>query len=230
MQELDAILFDFNGVLLWDSHLHDMAWKQYSKELRGTPLSNEEMTHQVHGRTNKDILGYLTGRTIEGDELLNHINNKESIYKRLCLGRPEEFVLAPGAIQFLDYLKTTNKPFTIATASEITNLKFFFQHLNLGKWFDIDLVAYDDNTMQGKPAPDIYLKAAHKIGVDSSLCIVIEDSRSGIQSAVNAHAGKIIALGPKEKQEDLRQLKGVTRTIVDFNELLKDLDSLWLKI
>lgn len=215
-----GILFDFNGVLFWDSHFHETAWKAYSKQIRGAELSSEEMLHHVHGRTNKDIFEYLLGIPVIGEELSRHIDGKEGTYRQICLNHPDEFKLAPGAIEYLDYLKSKNILRTIATASEISNLQFFFKHLDLGKWFDFNLVAYDDGTIRGKPAPDIYLKAAKNLNLNPVDCVVIEDSRSGIAAAYNAHVGKIIALGAKEKHIGLAELEGVNQTIVDFYELL----------
>lgn len=227
MSELKGLIFDFNGVLLWDTHLHDIAWKDYSLKLRGTELSDEEMIHKVHGRTNKDVLEYLVGRSIDGKELQEHIERKESTYRQMCLDNPTEFRLAPGAIEFLDYLKACGKQFTIATSSELGNVTFFFKHLDLGRWFDFDKVAYDDDEVASKPAPDLYLKGASKIGIDPTECIVIEDSRSGIMSAKNANIAKIIALGPLETHTDLSQIEGVDKVITDFNELLAAKETLW---
>lgn len=215
-----CVIFDFNGVLWWDSHLHEEAWRDFSERVRGTALSDEEMLHQVHGRTNRDILEYLVGREISSGELEHYTHEKESIYRELCLKQGENFKLAPGAIEFLDYLKENDIPHTIATASEINNLKFFFKNLDLSYWFDFDTTVYDDGTIKGKPAPDIYLKAAAKLNLDPSECLVIEDSRSGIAAAHSAGIGTIVALGPKEKHSSLAELPGVTRTIVDFYELL----------
>src|SRR5437764_3204159 len=58
------------------------------------------------------------------------------------------------------------KNFRFATSSEITNLKFFMEHLRLGRWFDVAKIIYDDGSRPGKPAPDVYLAAARNIGVD----------------------------------------------------------------
>ena len=93
---------------------------------------------------------------------------------------------AKGATQMLDYLKENSIPFALATGSEIDNLNFYIEHLNLGRWFDESNTVYGDGTFPGKPAPDIYLLAAKKIGLDASECIVFEDGTSGIISAQSA--------------------------------------------
>lgn len=221
MENVKGVIFDFNGVLFWDSHLHEKAWKIFSKQIRGSEFSAEEMHEFVHGRTNKDTLEYLTKREISGTELDDLTQGKETIYRRICLELGDEFKLAPGAEEFLNFLVRRNIPRTIATASEITNLKFFFENLILDKWFDITLTVYDDGSIKGKPAPDIYIKAAAKLNLAVSDCMVIEDSSSGIASANSAGIGTIVALGPKEKHNYLSGLNGVARTIVDFNDLYK---------
>lgn len=54
-----AIIFDFNGPMIFDGYLHDEAWKSITKELRGTPLSDEELQQHMHGVVNEKIIEYL---------------------------------------------------------------------------------------------------------------------------------------------------------------------------
>jgi HAD superfamily hydrolase (TIGR01509 family) len=226
---LQGIIFDFNGVLLWDSHLHEMAWNECARNIRGREFSEEEIDHQMHGRTNGDIIQYLSGQRLEPDRLQQFIDRKEDIYHKLCLKYKDEFKLAPYATEFLDYLKGAKIPMTIATSSGTRNLKFYYEHLSLATWFDYDVVAHDDGTMKGKPEPDLYLHAAKNLGLKPSQCIVFEDARSGITAAHRAGIGKIIAIGPKQKHKALAALQGVNQTIAGFDELLHHPDSLWLK-
>lgn len=218
MKQIHGVIFDFNGVLFWDTHLHELAYNQYAKKLRGAEFTDDEIMHILHGRTNSDILEYLLGHPLSPEETKTHTNNKESIYREMCLSIGDEFRLSPGAIEFLDYLVAHSIPHTIATASEGGNVKFFFEHLELSKWFEFDNVVYDDGSFKGKPQPDIYLKAAAKLGLDPTDCLVIEDARSGMASAHAAGIGEIVALGPEDKQAELAGVPGVTQTIVDFRE------------
>jgi HAD superfamily hydrolase (TIGR01509 family) len=221
----DAFIFDFNGVLFWDTHFHDDAWRQYSKRLRGSQLTDDEMIHKVHGRTNKDVLEYLLQAPLSKEELKQHTETKESIYRQLCLSHRDQFVLSPGAIELLGYLNQNSIPHTIATSSELGNVQFFFQYLDLAKWFEFELVTYDDGSMNGKPAPDLYLRAAEKMKVKPEDSLVVEDSRSGVASAHNAGVGQIVAIGPKENHLTLKELEGVTMVISDFHELLNIISS-----
>jgi len=57
--EIKGVIFDFNGTLFFDSDKHESAWKKISSEIRGYPLSDEEIASKIHGRINKTILEYL---------------------------------------------------------------------------------------------------------------------------------------------------------------------------
>lgn len=131
----------------------------------------------------------------------------------------DELTTAPREI---DIIASRRIPHTIATASEKTNVLFFFEHLQLDKWFDVEKVVYDDGTLPGKPAPDIYLRVAQKLGLNPNDCIVVEDAQSGIKSAESAGIGKIVALGPQERHTQLLQLKGVDEVISNLSELSRD--------
>jgi hypothetical protein len=74
---------------------------------------------------------------------------KESVYRKRCLLDKENFKLAPGAIEFLNYLKSENIPMTIATMSEWDNVEFYIKEFNLEKWFDLDKIVYSDGTIPG---------------------------------------------------------------------------------
>jgi len=223
MKKYQGIIFDFNGVLLWDSPIQEKSWLELSKKLRDHPLTPREMINIVHGRTNKYIMEYLAQRTIPEDELQELIKAKESYYQELCLAESDSFQLSPGAIPLLDFLVENNIPHTIATSSEKFNLDFFIQHLNLKQWFDVAKIAYDDGNISSKPAPDIYIKAANNISVEPINCIVVEDAISGIMAAQKASIGKIYALGPIEKHALLKSTDGADEVITTLNEIPKEI-------
>ncbi|MCA9934260.1 MAG: HAD family phosphatase [Ardenticatenaceae bacterium] len=214
-----GIIFDFNGVLLWDSHLHEQAWAEFARQVRDEPFTVEEMRVQMHGRSNHAILEYLTGQTLDYTAAHKLGQQKEAIYRQMCLDLGDGFQLSPSAVSLLDWLVAHDVPHTIATASEAINLAFFVQHLNLARWFKVDKIIFDDGTMPNKPAPDIYLNAAAALGLAPAECIVVEDSYSGIQAAHAAGIGYIIALGPAPSHVKLRTLAGVKQTVVHLGEV-----------
>ncbi len=201
MTSYKGIIFDFNGTLYWDSAKHKQAWREYSKKLRGTPFSDEEMLKYMFGRTNEQIITYAISKKPTPQMVKELGEEKEAVYRQMCLNDPENFHLAEGAEEFLDYLKAHNIPRTIATMSDKTNLDFYIEHFKLDKWFDIDKIVYSNGIIPGKPAPDIYEIAAKNLELSPADCIVVEDAISGIDSAKAAGIGKIIAICSEESPE-----------------------------
>ena len=215
---MKGIIFDFNGTLYWDSQLHYDAWREYSKMLRGYEFTDEEMRDKMFGHTNKDIIEYAIGKKPTKEMVEKYGKEKEALYRNRCLIDKENFKLAPGAIDFLDYLKNKNIPMTIATMSEWDNVEFYIKEFNLEKWFDIEKIVYSDGTIPGKPAPDIFQIAANKIGLNPSECVVVEDAIAGIKSAHSAGINKIIAIASLEPIEFYEQITEVDSIIKDFYE------------
>jgi beta-phosphoglucomutase-like phosphatase (HAD superfamily) len=220
MTTFKGIIFDFNGVLWWDNHLQEQSWRDFSAKVRGTPLSDEEMAVHMHGRNNQYLQEYLAGRPVTGQELAQLIEEKETAYRQLCLAQGTDFKLSPGAIELLDFLVDRHIPHTIATASGKGNLDFFIEHLDLGRWFNLDQIVYDDGSHPGKPAPDIYLQAVQNLGLAPVECMVVEDSHSGIQAAHAAQIGWVVALGPGDKHKELAALDGVDAVIENLGQIL----------
>lgn len=83
-------------------------------------------------------------------------------------------------------------------------MEYYIKKFQLGKWFEIKNIIYNDGTIPGKPNPDLYYLAAEAIQVEPRRCIVFEDSISGIQAAYNAGVRRIIAVVPKSRKINLR--------------------------
>lgn len=213
----NGIIFDFNGTLFWDSELHMEAWREFSKRLRGTQFSDEEMLKYMFGRTNEDIIAYAIGKRPSPELVKKFAVEKEQVYRDMCKRHPEIFKLAPFAEEFLDYLKANNIPRTIATMSEKENVDFYIKEFHLEKWFDVEKIVYSDGIIPGKPAPDIYLIAAKRLGLDPKNCIVVEDAISGINAAKNAGIGKVVAIASMENPDFYSEL-GVDLIITDFKD------------
>lgn len=220
---MKGIIFDFNGTLYWDSQLHYDAWREFSKIIRGYEFTDLEMRDKMFGHTNEDIIEYAIGKKPSKEMVEKYGKEKEALYRKRCLLDMDKFKLAPGAVEFLDYLKENNIPRTIATMSEWDNVEFYIKEFKLEKWFDLDKIVYSDGTIPGKPAPDIFLIAAEKIGLKPSECLVVEDAIAGINSAKSAGIGKIIAIASLEPVEFYQKMEGLEGIIMNFNEFDRSL-------
>ncbi len=223
MTKYRGIIFDFNGTLYWDSAKHKETWREYSKKLRGTPFTDEEMIKYMFGRTNEQIIKYAIGKQPTPEMVEKYGQEKEALYRQMCLEDKENFHLAQGVESFLDFLKENNIPRTIATMSDKVNVDFYIEHFHLEKWFDIDKIVYSNGIIPGKPAPDIYEIAAQNLELKPEECIVVEDALSGIEAARAAGIGKIIAICSEESPELYKSIPAVGGIINNFDEFDKNL-------
>lgn len=220
---IKGVIFDFNGTLLWDSEQHELAWRNFAHQLCNKVISEMEFQEHIHGHNNESIFEYLLGTSLPKDVLFELSKKKEELYRKICTEQLD-FHLAPGAEEFLNYLKRNSIPCAIATASEKTNVDFYVNRLHLNQWFENDKIIYNDGSIKGKPAPDIYIKAALSINTAPYNCVVFEDAISGIKSAHAAGIGKIIAVVHESNQKSIVMMKEVNSTIQNFNDYLRSIN------
>lgn len=207
-----GVIFDFNGTLFWDTKLHNEAWHIFLKK-HDKHLSDEDMFKKIHGKNNADIFISLFGN-ISAKQIEKYVLEKEGLYQELCLQTNME--LAPGVTDFLDFLKSNNIPFTIATASGKENLDFYFKYLPLSKWFDYEKVIYNNGLIKGKPDPQIYQLAMNTINKKPGDVVVFEDANMGLLAAKNANAGLIVVVNSND--DDYSDWKD-HRIIKNFDEV-----------
>ena len=183
-----GVIFDFNGTLFWDTAFHDLAFDIFL-EKHDLQLTDKEKRVKIHGQANPEIMRGIFGNQITEKEIQEYTQDKESIYRQLCIS---DLKFAPGAEDLFEFLQEKEIPFTIATSAGIENVSFYFENMKLNRWFSLDKVAYNNGTFRGKPFPDLFLAAAKKLNMLPQETIIFEDSVAGIESAENAGAGKII--------------------------------------
>ena len=191
---IKGILFDFNGTLLFDSDLHMEAFRRVFP-LFGKPAPTDEfMIGKIFGRTNETIWKENFDPACAKADVVRFTDAKEGLYRESCLANRQVFRLIDGAEALLDYLKENGIPYALATGSDWGNVSFYLRELGLDRWFTTDNMVWDDGTYPGKPAPDIYHKAAAKIGLTPADCLIFEDGTSGIRAANAAGAGAVMAI------------------------------------
>lgn len=214
---MKSVIFDFNGTLFNDSHLHEKAWNLFIQDFLGKKISPEEFS-KIHGRTNQLVLESLMEKELSKREIERLSSKKEATYRELVL-RETNPKLIDGVTDYFDFLIDHSIPMNIATASEKDNLDFYFDIFKLDKWFDYSKIVYNDGTLNSKPAPDYYIKAFENVGATVNEMIVFEDSPIGLLGAKNANANKIVAVATDNNHEKLKN-DGIADFIIDdFTDL-----------
>ena len=191
-----GVVFDFNGTLFWDTELQNRSWDKFLDGY-GFKLSEEEKLTWVHGINAMDTFEYLFKRPCSADEVFQLTEEKEVIYREMCIDQGMEW--APGALELIEFLKVNNVPIAIATASARNNLDFFVEQLDLHRYFDSKHIVYNDGTMRGKPNPDLFNRAIEKLEIPAGLVTVFEDSLAGVEAAKRSGAGKIYIVNGNRK-------------------------------
>ena len=218
-----GVIFDFNGTLFWDTELHVIAWKEFSKRLRGRAFSDEELCKYMVGKTNYEITKYCMQQEITPEFAAKTGGEKEEYYRQMCLENPEKTILAPGAEDFLDFLKENKVPMNIATMADRENVDFFTKTFNLEKWFDTTKIVCSCDGVKSKPDPEAFLLAAKNIGCKPEECVGFEDSPSGLEACRRANLGRIYMVKSTDKINKSISTEGIYKIITDYNQVERSL-------
>lgn len=214
---LKSLIFDFNGTMFFDGQIQKASWRAFLAAEFGCSLTDADFSEHVAGRNNRHTFTYFAGHDFDDHTLAELAEREEQRYRAACLAHPAAFHLVAGLPELLTCCRRVGLQVNIATASEATNVDFFFEHLQLARWFDHDQVVLNDGQLPGKPAPAMFLQAMHQINAVPATSAIFEDSASGIAAANRAHAGQVILvedpqLAPMAMPDKLR----IDATIHDY--------------
>ncbi len=212
MIDFKAVLFDMDGTLAENAHLHHQAWEVCLLERYGYTLSKTET--KVHGGKTKAIVESLLGNVFPDDASADEFHEyKEEKYRQIAKGK---IVPVAGLLEFLDYLEHLGVKIALVTSADVKNTKFVLGDLNLESRFPIRVMGED--VKRGKPHPDPFLLGASKLGVAAEDCLVFEDSLIGVQSGSSAGA-RVVGVATMQSKAALLEA-GATWGVTDYVECL----------
>ena len=194
-----AIVFDMDGLLFDTETLYQEA------ALAAAAEGGHDATSGIFSRTiglpwpqsRSLLLGHF-GDAFPADEFV------AAWVRHFDLIASTRLSLKPGAIELLDTLDNLRLPRAIATSSALHTVYHHLTAHNLvGRFHEI--VGHGDYTA-GKPAPDPFLKAAERLGVEPRLCLALEDSHNGVRSASSAGMMTIMVPDLLEPTDEIRGL------------------------
>ncbi|HSE81030.1 MAG TPA: HAD family phosphatase [Gaiellaceae bacterium] len=172
---IEAVVFDLDGILVdsehvWDEVRQDLAeerggrWHdEASRDMMG--MSSPEWSRYMH-----DVIGLA-----ESPEEIN-----AEVVRRMEIVYRERLPLIPGAVEAVERL-AARWPLGLASSSNRGLIDFVLEVSGLGRLFRATVSS--EEVPRGKPAPDVYLEAARRLGVPAERCAAVEDSENGILSA-----------------------------------------------
>jgi HAD superfamily hydrolase (TIGR01509 family) len=206
----DLIIFDNDGVLVDSEPISNTLLAAYLTEL-GHPTSYEDSLrdymgsamHRVH-----DLVLERTGRRLPDDF-------DDVFHARVFAAFERELKPVPGAGQVLEKLAADGVPYCVASSGSHERIRVGHRTTGLDRWFDEGRVFSSQDVGRGKPAPDLFLHAAERMGVRPERCAVVEDSPLGVRAA-NAAGMDVYgftAMTPADR------LTGATQLFADMGEL-----------
>jgi beta-phosphoglucomutase len=211
-----AVIFDLDGVIIDTAHYHYIAWKRLASEfgVTLTPAHNELLKGVSRMRSLEIILslGNIELPVEQREQLADKKNTWFVEYIESI--RPEE--IFPGVVDLIKSLRVKNIKVGLASSSK--NAPRVIELLGIASLFDTLI----DGTMivHTKPDPEIFLLAAHKLGINPSDCLVFEDAEAGVEAALSAGM-KCVGVGSKDQ---LGKANLIIKSTGDFN--IQNLNSL----
>ncbi|MFF2508773.1 HAD family hydrolase [Streptomyces sp. NPDC058067] len=177
----DLVIFDNDGVLVDSEPISNKLLAAYLTEM-GHPTSYEDSLrdymgaamHRVH-----DLVEERTGQRLPADF-------DDVFHQRVFAAFERELAPVPGAVGVLEKLAADGVPYCVASSGSHERIRVGHRTTGLDKWFDDGRIFSSQDVGRGKPAPDLFLYAAQRMGVAPERCAVVEDSPLGVRAAVAA--------------------------------------------
>ena len=212
----ESIIFDFDGVLL-------------ESEFEGNRHLAELLTDLGHRTTLEEALKYYVG--LSGKEFIAAIENRigATLPPEFHQRRSEENIrvlregvrAVVGAVDFVQSLPP-ELPRAVASSSTTRWIRGHLDHLGLAESFGEHVYSGREHVERGKPAPDLYLHAANRLGVDIRRSVIIEDSEVGVTGALASGATVIgLAAGTHclDGHAEMLRAMGVKHVTDSFDEV-----------
>lgn len=210
-----ALIFDLDGTMCDSMPTHDEAWVRFLAA-KGIEIDVERFLRETAGLRNAEIVAsYLgNGKPMSDAEALAIGREKEALYRQLYAPR-----LAPiaGLHAALDTLQADGFAVAVATSADRDNVAFTLGGLGLAGRFATIVGAED--VARGKPHPDGYLLASERLGIAPEACLVVEDSRVGIEAARGAGMRVAVILSSLGVDDPALGSPHVVGAAADFSRL-----------
>lgn len=207
---IKAILFDMNGVIIDDEHIHEKAFQETVKKY-GIDLSHKDYLICCAGKTDRD--GYY------------------DIAKKFQIDLPVENLLVEKSRLYLDLFPLHKKSYTgvivlikklaedyqiaLTSSSSRNEVDLIIKEFEIEENFAVTISG--DDVKKGKPDPEPYIKTAQALGLDTKECLVIEDSVSGVRSA-KAAGCYCIGITTTHSREDLQEADAIVDSFAEINK------------
>ena len=205
---LHAVIWDLDGVIINSAEEHRHAWQRLAQE-EGIKLSDADFW-ATFGMRNDDIIPIIWGP--QPRERVQALANRKEAYFRELIRKTAAPL--PGSIELLRGLHEAGFLQALASSAPIENIQLISEVLGLRQY--LTALVSGETVAHGKPAPDIFLKAAKELGSDPGECLVIEDAVAGVQAA-HAAGMRCIAVAGNRDLPGLREAELMVKSLTEVD-------------
>jgi HAD superfamily hydrolase (TIGR01509 family) len=217
-----TLLFDLDGTLIDSVYQHILAWREALEEM-GMLFSNASIHRRIGMSGDLIVRSFVrdSGRKLKPKEIEYLKKLHADAYKK----REREIRLLPGAYELISVLSKESVPMAIGTSSKREDAQKPLDMLGISQ--GITVVTADD-VQYAKPAPDLFLACAERLGVDIKDCMVVGDSTWDILAAQRARTLGVGLLSCGFSEDELLRA-GAYRVYRDPADLMTHLDELGIQ-
>ena len=211
---IEAVVFDLDGVLIQSEEVWDEVRGAYVRERSGR--WDAELQRALMGLSSVEWSRYLhdVAGVPDDPETIN-----DEVVRRMLAAYRQRLPLIDGAVAAVQRLAARYR-LGLASSSNRTLIDAVLDLAGLAEYFQV--TASSEEVARGKPAPDVYLEAARRLGVEPARCAAVEDSHAGIRSA-KAAGMRVIAIPNPAYPPDEDSLAQADVTIRSLDELTPEL-------
>ena len=199
-------IFDWDGVIIDSARLHEQSWHRLAGELGKTIAPQSFM--RGFGMKSARILEEIHRWATEPEEVARLTNRKEALYREIVA--QSEIAPLPGVAEWIRRLQEAGVPCAVASSTQRLNIDAVLERIGLQQAFRAIVSAED--VVHGKPHPEVFEKAAERLGIACERCVVFEDAHVGIEAA-HAAGMKVIAVATTHPGEQLTAADLVVRQL-----------------
>src|SRR5947209_2084755 len=205
---IQAVIWDLDGVIIDSADAHRRAWQRLARQ-EGVTFTDADFW-ATFGKRNDAILAELWG-PLPAEQVKALADRKEAYFRELIR---ETAAPLPGAMELMRGLHEAGFRQALASSTPTENIELISEVLGL-KQYLTELVS-GETVPHGKPAPDIFLKAAKELDVDPSVCLVIEDAVAGVEAA-HAAGMRCIAVAGNRDLPGLRKAELMVKSLTEVD-------------
>jgi beta-phosphoglucomutase family hydrolase len=216
MPEIAAVIWDMDGVLADTAPHHLLAWQETFAK-RGIKFTEADFLRGF-GVRNDAIIRNVLGEQISDEEIETIAREKEATFRRI-IGK--EVKPLPGALELLKALYKRGIKMAIASSTVMENIRLIIGSLGIEDCFQAVITGHD--VTEGKPHPQVFIKAAQKLSAEPRYSIVFEDAMAGVKAAKSAGM-YCVAVANTHPREKLKEADLIVDTLEEVS--VKDLEKL----